>query len=126
MSELISEAVTPLLNGHSRSNAGNVRGLDAAAMARGEPGLPGGFVWRGCEYRIVERLAVWKESSREGSSAGGDLYLRRHCYRLKMSDGTEWNVYFVRQSPKSGNARVRWFLYTIDTGKSSPSPLSED
>ena len=103
MSELISEPITP--------RAGT---SDAVRMGMGEPGLPTGFDWRGVSLDVVETLSAWKHSSREGAHAGGDLYLRRHYYKLRMSDGAIWTVYFVRQSPKSGNAKSRWFLYTVE------------
>ena len=103
MPELVSEAITP----HAGTS-------NAARMAGGEPGLPTGFTWHDDSIEIVEQLAAWKQSSREGARAQGDLYLRRHYYRLRMSDGTTWVVYFVRQSPRSGNPKNRWFLYTIE------------
>ncbi len=102
MSELISEPITP------------VRGTsDSAPMAAGLPGLPEGFVWRGKSFGISEVLEQWKQTSREGGRAGGQMYLRRHCYTLRMSDGSIWSVYFVRQTPKSGSPKTRWFLYTV-------------
>jgi len=103
MPELISEPITPL--------AGT---FDASAMGRGEPGLPAGFTWRGETARIVAVLEAWKQSSRESGRAGGQLYLRRHCYRLRMSDDAVWTVYFVRQTPRSGSPKQRWFLYTLE------------
>lgn len=103
MTELISEPITPC--------AGT---FDTSRMARGEPGLPTGFTWRGRTADVVEELASWKQSSREGARSGGDLYLRRHYYKLRMSDGALWTVYFVRQPPRSGNAKMRWFLYTVE------------
>ena len=87
-------------------------GRNTAAMARGEPGLPAGFEWRDRHHDIVSCLAGWKESSREGGV--GELYLRRHYYRLKMADGAEWTVYFMRQRQAGGAAKERWFLYKID------------
>lgn len=99
MAEFISEPIFP---------AG---APDAAAMARGEPGLPPAFRWRGEQFQIVACLEYWKFTSREGSRAGGDVYLRRHYHRLRMSDGREWIVYFVRQMPRSGSPKRRWFLY---------------
>jgi len=106
MSELISEPLTP----HANT-------FDTARMGRGEPGIPSGFVWREKSVKVTELIGSWKHSSREGARAGGDLYLRRHYYRLRMSDGTVWTVYFVRQAPKSGSAKIRWFLYTVDSAE---------
>lgn len=102
MPELISEPITP--------EAGT---FDTSAMGRGEPGLPTAFTWRGRSAKVAEVLRVWKQSSREGGRAGGELYLRRHYYELRMADGAVWTVYFLRQPPRSGNARARWFLYTV-------------
>ena len=107
MDEFISEPITPV--------GGR---FDTAAMGRGEPGLPREFVWRGQTYGVAEKLDQWKQSSAEGGRAGGELYLRRHCYKLRMSDGSVWTIYFERQAPhspdKSGcakSAKRRWFLY---------------
>ena len=102
MSELISEPIRPI--------AGT---FNASRMAQGEPGLPSGFVWRGATLTIVEQLAAWKQSSREGGGAG-DLYLRRHYYKLRMDDDSVWTIYFVRQTPRTGNPKSRWFLYTVN------------
>ncbi len=103
MPELISEPITP-----------HVGTSDTLRMGRGEPGLPAGFTWRGTSLDVVQELEAWKESSREGARAGGELYLRRHCFRLRMSDDTIWSIYCTRQSPRSGNLKKRWFLYTIE------------
>lgn len=105
MSEFVSEPIVPLQGT-----------FDVQAMGRGEPGLPSGFTWRGACYDVVERLAQWKHSSREGSRAQGELYLRRHYYKLRMSDGAAWTVYFTRQPSPGGSPRQRWFLYEIDRG----------
>ncbi|MCG3180961.1 MAG: hypothetical protein BIFFINMI_03327 [Phycisphaerae bacterium] len=89
--------------------------FDASAMARGEPGLPSGFRWREQEHRIVEVMRAWKKSQREGGV--GELYLRRHYYQLRMSDGAVWEIYFTRQAPPGRgrrSRRQRWFLYTRD------------
>jgi hypothetical protein len=104
MSELISEPITP--------HAGT---FGVSRMGRGEPGLPTGFVWRGLSLAVVEELSAWKDSSREGARAGGELYLRRHYFRLRMSDATIWTVYCTRQTPRSGDPKRRWFLYTLET-----------
>jgi len=105
MADLISEKIVPF--------AGT---FDASAMGRGEPGLSTGVTWRDEDYTIVERIESWKKSSPEGGLAGNEVYLRRHYYKLRMNDGSVWTVYFIRQTPKSGNAKHRWFLYTWEEG----------
>lgn len=97
---LISEAIVPL--------AGS---FDPAAMSRGEPGLPGGFSWRGKDLRIIACDRVWKKLGPEPS---GELYLRRHYFQIRMEDGACWTVYCLRQPAASGAAKRRWFLYSID------------
>ncbi len=80
-------------------------------MVRGEPGLPPGFVWRDAEYRVVERLDEGKTHSPDR----GEMYVRRHTWRLRMDDGSTWEVYFLRQPPKRGartRTAARWFLKT--------------
>ena len=112
MGEFISETIVP------RQGT-----FDARAMARGEPGLPCGFTWRGTPYDVVERMAQWKHSSREGGRAQGELYLRRHYYKLRMSDGAVWTVYFTRQPSPSRSPKRRWFLYEIECDRAiRPSP----
>lgn len=108
--ELVSEVIEPL--------AGT---FDTMRMAQGVPGLPAGFTWRGTTARIVRELECWKETSREGGGAG-DLYLRRHCHRLLMEDGSIWTIYFTRGTPKSGSAKKRWFLYTIEPPQEQERP----
>lgn len=87
---------------------------DLSAMARGEPGLPNGFEWQAARFEIVERLEQWKQSSPEGGRAGNEVYLRRHYYRLRMSDGAIWVVYFARQAARSASPKRRWYLYTVE------------
>ncbi|MBK9118975.1 MAG: cytoplasmic protein [Phycisphaerales bacterium] len=106
--EFLSEPLKPL--------AGT---FDAAAMATGMPGLPAGFVWRDQPYAITGELEAWKHTSAEGGRAGGERYLRRHYYRLRMSDDSEWTVYFVRQTPRGGSPKTRWFLYSKRGGTPS-------
>ena len=109
MPELISEAITP--------EAGT---SDTEAMGQGLPGLPRAFTWRGSRYEITAVRSSWKHTQREGGS--GENYLRRHYYELSMSDGSTWTVYFLRQTPKSGSPRKRWFLYTLEEAPGQTGP----
>ena len=105
MSVFFSEPLAPA-GGH----------FDTAAMARGEPGLPSVFSWRSRNCTIARVIQRWKQSECEGGRPGGERYLRRHYYRLEMTDGSVWTVYFTRQPTTSSRraAANRWFLYTID------------
>jgi hypothetical protein len=92
-------------------------GFEPGDMMRGEPGLPRGFVWRGAERRIDEVLDRGKRASPD---ATGEVYVRRHLFRLRMDDGAVWNVYFLRQ-PAAGASRARakqrWFLRSVEEGE---------
>jgi hypothetical protein len=103
MEEFVSEPITP--------EAGT---FDAGAMATGVPGLPRGFRWHGTTYQVAALLETWKATAPEGGRAGGEVYLRRHCFRLKMSDASTWTVYFTRQPLRGGSAKNRWFLYSVE------------
>ena len=97
--EFISEPIVP------------VRGTaDATGMARGEPGLPARFTWRGQEYRVVALLRTWKSSGpcRHGS---GEMYLRRHWYELRTDPPAVMTLYCDRQ-PRTG-PKSRWWLYSM-------------
>jgi hypothetical protein len=99
--DFISESIKPV--------AGT---FNLAAMARGEPGLPGRFLWRRKEYAVADVLEVWKEDGpcRSGSS---EMYLRKHWYKIRTADGLIMTLYFERQARSKGQQKIRWWLYTI-------------
>ncbi len=101
--EFVSEQIQPLPGT-----------FDAGAMARGEPGLPQGFTWRDAPSQIIGRISQWKATSPEGGRADGEVYLRRHYFKLRMSDGSAWTVYFLRQPPGKGASKNRWYLYGVE------------
>lgn len=92
----ISEPITP--------DAGT---FDTAAMARGEPGLPTGFAWRGKHYEIAEVLEAWKGNGREGEAA---KYLRRHWFKVRVGSGEVMTLYCLRQSR---DGKKRWWMYCV-------------
>ena len=112
--EFVSESIEPVA-GTSRT----------AAMSRGEPGLPGRFVWRDKEYTIAEVLKSWKES---GPDKGGssEMYLRKHWYKIKTQDGPEMTIYFERQPRSKKQNKKRWWLYTIANNRPEPLTKSSD
>jgi phosphoribosylglycinamide formyltransferase-1 len=88
--------------------------FDPSAMARGEPGLPEKFLWRGRELVLAGVIETWKEHGdcKHGST---DRYLRKHCYRVRTADGLVLRIYFQRSF---GRARPssRWWLHSIEEG----------
>jgi len=88
-----------------------VGAYDTSRMARGEPGLPSGFCWRGVEHRVAGVVETWKESG-PCSHGGSERYLRKHWYRIAMDDGSIWTVYFDRQARSTRDRKHRWWLYT--------------
>ena len=96
--QFVSEAVEP--------RAGS---FDAAAMSRGEPGLPREFRWRGRWYAVAELLSSWKSSTAER----GEMYLRRHWFRVLTATGETMTLYCERQAKNTKKPKARWWLYTI-------------
>ena len=86
--------------------------FDPLAMARGEPGLPEKFRWRDREWIVAEVLETSKEygDCKQGS---GERYLRRHCFRLRTTDGHVLRVYFQRSFGRA-RASARWWLQSIE------------
>lgn len=101
MDEFVGEAIKPV--------AGT---FDTAGMIRGEPGLPGRFVWRDKEYALAEVLEKWKESGR-CKSGSSEMYLRKHWFKIRCTDGSEMTIYFERQPRSKAHNKMRWWLYTV-------------
>jgi hypothetical protein len=95
----VSEAVVP-----------QVGSFDAAAMSRGEPGLPRVFTWRGRRFEVVRVLSTWKTSTRER----GELYLRRHWFEALVATGERVTLYCERQTKNRKAPKARWWLYKIN------------
>ena len=101
MSTFISESITPLFDGEA-----------VRTVVPGEPVVPSGFVWRKQEYRVDTILSVWKEDG-PCSHGSGEQYLRKHWYKLRMTDGREMEIYFERQARSSRQRKLRWWLFSI-------------
>lgn len=84
---------------------------DTARMAIGEPGLPGGFVWRGRTISVTAVLRSWRETGRchHGSP---EMYVRKHWYEVATASGGTMRIYFDRQ-PRGGRKGPRWWLFSI-------------
>jgi hypothetical protein len=96
--QFVSEAVEPV--------AGT---FDPAAMSRGEPGLPQRFTWRGEEYRVAHVEQTWKTSTPDR----GEMYLRRHWFRVHCESGHRMTLYCERQTRSRRQPKARWWLYSF-------------
>jgi hypothetical protein len=95
--QFVSEAVEP--------GAGT---FDPSAMSRGEPGVPLRFTWRGVEYRVAHVEQTWKTSTPER----GEMYLRRHWFRVRCQSGQRMTLYCERQTKNRRRPKARWWLYS--------------
>ena len=81
---------------------------DTASMARGEPGIPRRFTWRGETFEITEILEGTRETGacHHGS---GERYVRRHVTRARTSDGS-----VVTLAGERAPRGPRWILRRIE------------
>jgi hypothetical protein len=98
LGEFISEPIEPI-----------AKTADPGAMARGEPGLPGRFRWRGREYIVTHVIRTWKTSTRDR----GELYLRRHWHEVVTDAGRQFTLYCERQARIRHKPKQRWWIYSI-------------
>lgn len=100
--EFIGEELTPL--------AGTG---DVGMMSRGEPGMPRRFLWRGVQFELVGVIDAWKTQGpcRHGS---GEMYLRRHWYKVQVRPHQVMTVYCDRQAKDRRKPKSRWWVYTVE------------
>ena len=85
-------------------------GFDVRAMARGEPGVPSRFAWRGRTYVVAEVLETRRETEDGG---GGERYVRRHAVRVRTVSGEVMVLSGARGARGSAD---RWILRSIEIG----------
>lgn len=99
--QFVSEPLTPVTGS-----------FEPAAMTRGEPGLPTGFIWRDRQYEVAEVLEAWKETG-PCKSHGSEQYLRKHWWRIRTASALQMTIYFERQPRSKRQSKARWWLYTV-------------
>jgi|ERR1700677_1149908 len=99
--QLVSQQIKPLLDE-----------VDARRIIVGEPLLPARFAWRGVEYTVGEVLEAWKESG-PCTHGSGEIYVRKHWFRIRTTGGDEMKIYFERKARSARQAKKRWWLYTF-------------
>jgi len=95
----VSEAMTPA------PGSGSVE-----AMARGEPGLPRVFLWRGERFEVARVLDQGKSHGEDR----GDVYVRKHWYEVETTSGLRMRLYFDRNPGKSGSRESRWWVHWVE------------
>jgi len=96
---LISEPVSP--------EAGS---FDSASMAKGMPGVPLAFSWRGTTYHVAKILET-RKSLRPCHSGSGEQYVNKHFFKVETETGEIMTLYRTR----SGSKKDSWTLYTIES-----------
>ena len=97
----------------------------AAMAATGQPGVPSEFDWGGQRYHLAGIIGSWKTSGpcRHG---GGEMYLRRHWYKLLVEPPLIMTIYCDRQA-RTRNPKSRWWLYSIEPARpDAPPPHNPD
>jgi hypothetical protein len=72
-------------------------------MARGGPGLPRRFIWRGRQFEVEAVLAT-----------------RRPLGPCTSGSGETMTVYFDRQARRGHSPKARWWLYTMEPAPGAP------
>lgn len=99
----VSEPITP-----------DTSAMQTRMMASGAPAPPNTFRWRDQSYKIQGIIDQWKESA-PCKHSGTEMYLRKHWFHIRTTDGSEMKIYFERQARSKAQKKQRWWLYTIET-----------
>jgi hypothetical protein len=88
------------------------------------PDCPGGFIWDGKTYRIVEMLSSWNDFSRRGkmarnmhpahaavASSRGSLNVGRFYFRVRVDTGQIFDIYYDRALKNVDARKGQWFIY---------------
>lgn len=86
--------------------------IDFAGTPVGEPPMPLRFVWRDTEYAVAEILERRRETA-ACTHGSGELYARKHWFRVRTESGEIMNIYFERRPRSSAERKKRWWLYSI-------------
>lgn len=79
------------------------------SMARGQPGVPARFAWRGTTYVVVEVLDSRRELGRCYAGAN-ETYARRHVSRVRVESGEVMTLSAARGGARGSD---RWILRSV-------------
>lgn len=98
---LISESITP-----------KPGSFDTSMMARGGPGIPRVFTWRGKDYHVLGVIDTWTGRQPGKGMDREYTYIRKHYYRIKTTTGETMTLQFDRK-PQGARGRDRWSLFSL-------------
>jgi hypothetical protein len=88
-----------------------------------KPPCPRCFTWRGQVYEITELLEEWSDFVRRGrmsrnmapahlasAARAGSWGVGRFCFRVKVSTGQLFEIYYDRAPEDVDNRKGKWFL----------------
>ena len=88
-----------------------------------KPSCPSRFVWQGESYRVAAELSQWRDYSRRGRAARnmqpqhaavaehrGSWGVGRFYFRVRVSDGRIFELYYDRAPKGSDQRKGAWFL----------------
>jgi len=88
--------------------------FDTSMMARGGPGIPRHFIWRGKDYEVLGLIDTWTSREPGKGMDKGYTYIRKHFYRVKTTTGEIMTLEFDRK-PQGERGRRRWSLSSLET-----------
>lgn len=102
-----------------------------------KPVCPDGFTWRGEFYKISSPLEEWVDFTRRGrlsrnmreahlsrAARFGSWGAGRFYFRVEVSDGRIFEIYYDRAVEDSDDRKGNWFLFTERTLNTDSNPAS--
>jgi len=89
--------------------------FDTRWMARGQPGVPGRFKWRGKDYTVARVVKTWR-SLGPCESGADETYVRGHFYRV-LTTTDEVMVLHCSRFWGRGREKVkgRWTVCAVES-----------
>ena len=97
--------------------------FDEPPLLEKKPACPNGFVWGNAHYRVAAVLAEWFDYSRRGRAARnmqpqhaavaehrGSWGVGRHYFRVRVTEGRLFELYYDRAPKGSDQRKGAWFL----------------
>ncbi len=97
--------------------------FDRPPLLEKAPPCPDGFRWEGQEYRVTEMLAEWHDFGRRGrmernmrpehaqrAARMGSWGVGRYYFRVRVTGGRIFDLYYDRAPGKVGDRKGTWFL----------------